>query len=385
VLGTYAEYDAVPGNSQQVVPHQAPRAGLHPWAAGHTDPHSALGTTALAGALAAKAAMERVGLAGTLVLFGEPAEKVCGSKPVHAAKGYYDGADAFISYHPHFANTAIWDTQCGSYWSAVFTFETTTPEKWIDKSLIPTTHTSHSAARCPGAIDALCLMYTTTKYTKEAMFPHTGTWTLNEFVLVGGDATSDNLPPRFSQIQYAWRSPSLGIQQQIYNVLEQNARHVAAMTGCSTSVRWITKTRVGLTNHAMADLTFRNMQLVGPPHFADEARDFARKIQANLGLGPMANPFLDDNERLMPPKEYEARLRRALPEWQTNYTSDDYVDYTWHAPTVRLLTMRPRLRPPSSDYEYPAWTHNALGGLPARSTPASCSAPRRSLRAFWTC
>jgi aminobenzoyl-glutamate utilization protein B len=89
---------------------------------------------------------------------------------VHAAKGYYDGADAFISYHPHFANTAIWETQCGSYWSVVFTFETTTPEKWIDKSLIPTTHTSHAAARCPGrstrcpgAIDALCLMYTTTK------------------------------------------------------------------------------------------------------------------------------------------------------------------------------------------------------------------------------
>ena len=54
------------------------------------------------------------------------------------------------------------------------------------------------------------------------MFPHTGTWTLNEFVLVGGDATSDNLPPRFSQIQYAWRSPSLGIQQQIYTVLERN-------------------------------------------------------------------------------------------------------------------------------------------------------------------
>src|SRR5271163_2154203 len=107
VLGTYAEYDAVPGNSQQAVPYHAPRAGLHPWAAGHTDPHSALGTTALAGVLAAKAAMERFGLPGTLLLFGEPAEKVCGSKPVHAAKGYYDGADAFISYHPHFANTAI--------------------------------------------------------------------------------------------------------------------------------------------------------------------------------------------------------------------------------------------------------------------------------------
>jgi aminobenzoyl-glutamate utilization protein B len=71
----------------------------------------------------------------------------------------------------------------------------------------------------------------------------------------------------------------------------------------------------------------------------------------------------------MPPEEYERRLRRALPEWQTHYTSDDYVDYTWHAPTVRLLTMRPRLRPPSPDYEYPAWAHNALGGLPAAINP----------------
>jgi hypothetical protein len=50
--------------------------------------------------------MERFGLSGTLLFFGERAEKVCGSKP----------------------------------------------EKWIDKTLIPTTHTSHAAARCPGAI-----------------------------------------------------------------------------------------------------------------------------------------------------------------------------------------------------------------------------------------
>ena len=369
VLGTYAEYDAVPGNSQQVVTHQAPRAGLHPWAAGHTDPHSSLGTVALAGVLATKAAMEKFKIKGTLKIFGEPAEKVCGSKPVHAAKGYFDGSDAFIAYHPHFSNTAIWDTHCGSYWSVVISFETLKPESWIDKSLVPWSHTSHAAARCPGAIDALCLMYTMTKYTKEAMFPHTGTWTLNEFVLVGGDATSDNLPPRFSQIQYAWRSPDLGIQQQIYQVLENNARHAAATTGCQASVRWVTKTRVGLPNHAMADLTFQNMELVGAPKFDERARAFAREIQVNLGLKPMKNPFLEDAERLMSPKDYEVRLRRALPEWQKCFTSDDYVDYTWHAPTVRVFTMRPRLRPPSAGYEYPAWATNALGGFPPAIDP----------------
>ena len=30
VLGAYVEYDAVPGNSQQVVPYRAPREGVHP-------------------------------------------------------------------------------------------------------------------------------------------------------------------------------------------------------------------------------------------------------------------------------------------------------------------------------------------------------------------
>src|SRR5437879_9921676 len=62
-----------------------------------------------------------------------------------------------------------------------------------------------------------------------------------------------------------------------------------------------------------ADLTFQNMELVGPPRFPEEARDFVRQIQSNLGLVAMENPFLDDNERLMPPEEYEARLRRCAP------------------------------------------------------------------------
>lgn len=363
VLGTYAEYDAVPGNSQQPVPYRAPREGLHPWAAGHTDPHSALGAGALAGILAAKEAMTKHRLPGTLRIFGEPAEKVCGSKPVHAAKGYYDGHDAFISYHPYDTNTTVWETHCGSYWSAVFTFECLEPETWIDQSLLAFPGHSHAAARCPAALDAVCLMYTTTKYTKEAMYPHSGTWTLNEFIMAAGQCTSDNLPPRFSQIQYAWRSPTLAIQEQIYRVLENNAKRVAEMTHCRVSIRWVTKTRVGLANHAMADLTYRNLALVGPTTLDNEAREFGRAIQKNLGLTPMDDPFTEDSQRLISPQEYEANLRKGLPSWQLNFTSDDYVDYTWHAPTVRLFTGRPCLRPPAPGYQYPAWTYNAIGGV----------------------
>ncbi len=367
-VGSFAEYDAVPGNSQALVPYKSPRPGLHPWTAGHTDPHSSLGTTALVGVLAAKATMERFGLAGQLRLFGEPAEKMCGSKPVHAAKGYYDGCDAYVVYHPHRDNTVCHETHCGSSWSVVFTFETPEPETWIDASLLPSAG-PHATARCPGAIDALCLMYTTTKYTKEAMFPHTGTWTLNEFVLAAGDATSDNLPPRFAQIQYSWRSPLLEIQQRIYEVLANNARSAALATGTVASARWVTKTRVGLPNLAMTDLCFANMKLAGAPRFPEEARAFAREVQGNLGLERMDNPFADTNEVLTEPAAYEAALRTGLPAWQHNFTSDDYVEYTWHAPTARVFTMRPSLRSPKPGYAYPAWAYNVMGGLPAAIDP----------------
>ena len=101
-IGSYAEYDAVPGNNQDRVPWRKLRDGTHHAAAGHTDPHSALGMSALGGILAAKAAMERHGIQGRLKFMGEPAEKVCGSKPVHAAKGYYDDMDAAVSFHPSY-------------------------------------------------------------------------------------------------------------------------------------------------------------------------------------------------------------------------------------------------------------------------------------------
>ena len=369
VLASYAEYDAVPGNSQQVVPRRVPREGLHPAAAGHTDPHSMLGVAALTGILAAKAAMEQHGIKGTLKFFGEPAEKVCGSKPIHAAKGYYDGVDAFIAYHPWPQNSVAWETHFGAYWSAVYTFECPEPETWIDRTLMPPGSGSHAIARAPGALDALCLMYTMTKYTKEAMFPHTGTWTLNEFVLAAGDATADNLAPKFSQIQYAWRAPDLKIAEQIGRVLDNNARQAAATTGCTASIQWVTKTRVGLPNLALADLTYRNLEAIGAPTWDDEALVFGRAMQAELGWPQTEFPFQPQGRILTSPQEFQAQLRGILPPWQLHQSADDYVEYCWHAPTVRFFTARPTLQSADPRYAPPAWTYNALGGLAAAVDP----------------
>jgi aminobenzoyl-glutamate utilization protein B len=105
------------------------------------------------------------------------------------------------------------------------------------------------------------------------------------------------------------------------------------------------------------------MELVGPPRFDEKAKQIAREIQKNCGLEPMEEPFNDLCERLVTPQEAEASKRQMLPPWQKNYTSDDYVDYTWHAPTARVYTSRAHLKSPAMDYNYPMWVFCAMGGI----------------------
>lgn len=379
-LAAYAEYDAVPGQSQAPVPFRQPREGFHRAAAGHTDPHSGLGIGALAGVLAAKHCFETHGIKARLKFFGEPAEKMCGSKPIHAANGYYDGLDAAISFHPTSlpatSNSVIWDTHCGCYWSKIYTFECPSPELWGSAEARAGGNNPHTTARAPGAIDAVCLLYTAVKYMKEAMLPHRGTWTLNEFILSAGQATADNYAPSFGQIQFAWRCPDIEMARKIGEVIERNAVHVAAMTHCVMRSDWVTKTRPGLANHALARITYRNMMLAGPPVFDEVAKQFAREIQQNLGLAPMAEPFVSDICELHDPEEAEAKIRQLLPPWQRNYTADDYVEYTWHCPTVRLYIGRAMLRAPEAGYVYPEWTRNAMGGFAPTIDPMWSAAGR---------
>ena len=366
-VAAYAEYDAVPGNCQAAATHRAPRAGLSEFAPGHTDPHSALGIGALAGILATKHAMQAAGIGGTLRFFGEPAEKVQGSKLVHGLRGYYDGIDAIISYHPFYmlplCNTTRWDTHCGAYSSRIYSFICDGAETWPAAASDSPIAAAHSAARAPGANVALFTMYSLTKATTESMLAHTGGWSLNEAILTAGQATADNLPAHLAQINYAWRTPELRMADAVLEILDRNADHAAAVAHCRVVKRWVSRTRPGVANHVLADLTYRNLAAVGAPQYCSDAIALAREIQRNLGLAPMDKPFLPACEAVIDPRESERILREQMPAWQTNWTSDDYVEMTWYAPTVRLYVARPMLTVPSGYAGYPSWVANALGGL----------------------
>jgi aminobenzoyl-glutamate utilization protein B len=379
----YAEYDAVPGNCQVADTYRAPRKGLSRFAGGHTDPHSALGMGALVGALAAKAAMEKHGVTGTIRFMGEPAEKVRGSKPIHAANGYYDGLDAIISFHPFYmlplCNTARWDTHCGPYYAAIYEFLCEQPENWLAGAAkdgtgapIPAAHT---AARAPGANDAVVMMFTMSKMLRDHMLPHTGTWTLNETILASGQATADNLAAQMAMIMFAARAPDVAMLKNIYAVLDRNAAAAATATHCTVKRHWVSKSKPGLANHAMAEITYRNLERAGAPCFGPEAVAKAQALQKELGIDVMAQPFADELSMLVPPQEAERRLRLDLPSWQTHYTSDDYTDMTWFAPTVRFYVGRAALKA-MPGFSYPEWALNALGGIPCCIDPTIATAAK---------
>ena len=368
---TYGEYDAVPGNCQAPVTHRAPRPGLSRFAGGHTDPHSALGIGSLVGTLAAKTTMEREGIGGTLRFMGEPAEKVRGSKPVHAARGYYSGADAIISWHPFYmlpyCNTLRWDTHCGPYYGVIYEFLCDSPQTWLADTDSPIA-AAHTAARAPGANDAVVAMYTLSKMMRDHMLPHTGTWTINEVILASGQATADNLAAQMSKVMYSMRAPSIEMLDRALAVLDNNAAAAAAASHCTVRRHWVAKSAPGLANHAMTRVAYRNLELGGAPQWGPGAVAIAQAIQRELGLEPMDEPFIDEIGQLLHPEEAEQLVRAHLPSWQTHYTSDDYTDMTWFAPSVRMYIGRAALKAPTG-YAYPDWAMNALGGIPATVDP----------------
>ena len=372
VVGGYAEYDGVPGNCQKAAPEPGPRSGLSVHAGGHTDPHSALGIGSLGGALALKALMQRHDIKGGIRFFGEPAEKVRGSKPIHAARGYYDGLAGLVSFHPcymlPYSNTVRWDTHCGAAYSRIYTFECPTPETWLSLSPDSPIPAAHTAAKAPGANEALVTFMQASRALQNSMLSFKQGWTLSDAILTAGQATADNLAHSIAQVQYLWRTPTVEMAEQVLRVLDRNAAAAAEIAHCTWRGDWVTKSRPGLPNHAMAEACFANLGYAGPPQYGDEAVRLAQEVQRNCGLEAMAEPFIEACSTLMEPKEAEAILRRDMPPSQFNSTSDDYTDMCWHTPVARLYVGRAMLKSPKG-FKYPAWAMNALGGMPATIDP----------------
>ena len=87
VIGILAEYDALPGLSQDSTPF---KKVLQEEGSGHGCGHNLFGAGSLGAALALKKVMEKHAIQGTLKLFGCPAEEDVGGKLYMARAGLFD-------------------------------------------------------------------------------------------------------------------------------------------------------------------------------------------------------------------------------------------------------------------------------------------------------
>ena len=171
---------------------------------------------------------------------------------------------------------------------------------------------------------------------------------INEFMMSGGQATVAT--PEFSQIVYCWRTRSLPDQEAITRVIERCAQGAALVTNCERESRLITAVRTGLPNSVLTDTMMENLRAIGPPRHTKEDIEFARKIQENLGLETMEQPY---DEGLTEPEHAYDKFHPA----------DDVNEFTWHAPSVRLYVSKSLA--PVPGFRYPRWVVAALCGTGA--------------------
>ncbi|MCG6534893.1 MAG: hypothetical protein L7F78_09420 [Syntrophales bacterium LBB04] len=98
VIGFLCEFDALPGLSQTA--EKAVKEAIVAGGSGHGCGHNIYASVATTAAIAAKVAMEKHGIKGTIKLFGTPAEETLVGKIFMARDGVFNGTDIMIGYHP---------------------------------------------------------------------------------------------------------------------------------------------------------------------------------------------------------------------------------------------------------------------------------------------
>ena len=97
LIGVMGEYDALMGVSQAKTPRKQP---IVEGGTGHGCGHNIHGASGMAGAIAARYAMEKHGVKGTIRFYGTPAEESGSGKVWMVRAGVFDGVDAVLSHHP---------------------------------------------------------------------------------------------------------------------------------------------------------------------------------------------------------------------------------------------------------------------------------------------
>ena len=218
VIGITAEYDALPNLSQEKgVAEQKPLAGN---SFGHGCGHCALGAGAAGAAVLAGKWLKKAGVAGTIVLFGTPAEETGYGKAFMARAHVFDGLDMMFTWHPANVNAAM-AVRCNAYLVVRFNFKGVS---------------SHAAAAPElgrSALDACELMNSGVNYLREHIIQQARVH--YAYLEVGGKAP--NVVQSHASLLYFVRAPKVSQCREILSRVNDCAKGAALMTGTTVTMK----------------------------------------------------------------------------------------------------------------------------------------------------
>jgi aminobenzoyl-glutamate utilization protein B len=302
VIALHTEYDANPDNSQASgVTERVEITGRGP---GHCEGHNCNAAVMVAGALAAKSAMEKFGLGGTLKVIGAPGEEQLISRPYFVRDGLFDDVD--VAIHDHIAgefHTVYGLTHMAAI-SAYFTF------------LGESAHASVSPWKARDALDAVVLMDMGMAQFREHMEP---TMRAQRVIKRGGD--QPNVIPSRAMVWWTFRAPTAEGARGVFEQGKRIAQGAAMMTNTEVEVEVMSAVWPVRTNQGMAEVIQRNIELVGMPEWTAEEDAFARELQARAGVAA------DGLRRAVTPLDGPTQQRAP---------SNDCGDVSWAVPMGRV-------------------------------------------------
>jgi len=302
VIGIMAEFDALPGISQDRSPR---RSILEDKPAGHACGHHLFGTGSVAAAIAVKEWLDRTATTGTIRLYGTPAEEGGGGKVYMVRDGVLADVDAMLHWHASDANSASAEGSLANK-SAKFRFYG------------QSAHAAGAPERGRSALDGVEAMNAMVNMLRE----HVPQESRIHYVITSGGA-APNVVPDFAEVYYYVRNPDPHQVMSIFERVVKAAEGAALGTETRMDFEVIHGLYALLPNEVLARRMHHNLEHVGGISYTEAEHRFAETIQLS---------FTGE----APPISSAATVRDFFVSEQGSGGSTDVGDVSWVVPTAGL-------------------------------------------------
>jgi len=303
VVGILAEFDALPGLSQDSIAHKKP---VIESGGGHGCGHNLFGAASAGAAIALKDWLIKNKKAGTVRLYGTPAEEGGSAKVYMVREGLFKDVSTVLHWHPSNSNDASPES-CLAIKQTMFRF--------YGKS----SHAAGAPYAGRSALDGLEAM----NFMVNLMREHVPQEARIHYIISKGGLAA-NVVPDFAEAEYMVRHPDARVVEEIWERIVKAAEGAAAGTGTTMKYEVVSGSFNLVPNETLARLMYNNLKTVGGVKYSADDVAFAKQIQSSLS-GKV--PALETAQEVE-----EFKTGGFFP------ASTDVGDITWVVPTAGLGT-----------------------------------------------